>query len=332
MTLTKLRKRLNEIETELTPKEWARQVIGEIREYPSDVDCMKAWDKLPLSQHPLDKPYRALEKMAGRRYPGRRPKDVRVRLELTRKLWTDFSFLLHLPLVVSRKVEQEAWNAGTLAALRLSELHSLLVQDLHGSGAAKAAAWIEAHPPANGEDEGAWQALLTELAELGRAGAGVTTAGPPSRVGFPPWFEWAGETAVLLTNFYAHRAAVQRIQNDHFDGQPILLPQVEALMAQTARLIENGIAAFNAYRERRMAGVDPTGLPPGCALAGSLSMESIRADAEIGWADTLVKEWLAQAQLDAEASDRKQMEHLQRQLEAADPKKPSSDLPQTVIA
>ena len=47
------------------------------------------------------------------------------------------------------------------------------------------------------------------------------------------------------------RAAVQAVQDQHFDGHPILFRDVEAGLAETIKTLEDGIATFNAYLKTR---------------------------------------------------------------------------------
>ena len=47
MTTTTAHKRLDEIETHLTPKEWAIRLADEVRKYPDALAHMKALVKLP---------------------------------------------------------------------------------------------------------------------------------------------------------------------------------------------------------------------------------------------------------------------------------------------
>ena len=69
MTIT-AHKRLDEIETHLTPKEWAIRLADEMRKYPDALAHIKALVKLPLHELPVQRPYFAFEKQAAERHPG----------------------------------------------------------------------------------------------------------------------------------------------------------------------------------------------------------------------------------------------------------------------
>ncbi len=56
MTTTTAHKRLDEIETHLTPTEWAVRLADEMRKYPDSLAHMKALVKLPLHELPVQSP------------------------------------------------------------------------------------------------------------------------------------------------------------------------------------------------------------------------------------------------------------------------------------
>jgi hypothetical protein len=93
MTTTTAHKRLDEIETYLTPKEWAIRLADEARKYPGAVAYAKALAKLPLDELPVRRPYFAFEEQAGEQHPGHKPEEIRARHCLTDTLWNEFHTL-----------------------------------------------------------------------------------------------------------------------------------------------------------------------------------------------------------------------------------------------
>jgi hypothetical protein len=63
--------------------------------------------------------------------------------------------------------------------------------------------------------------------------------------------EWQRAFTALLQDFFAHRAAVELIQGQHFDGHPILYPEWEAEWAEATRTIASALASANEHLERR---------------------------------------------------------------------------------
>src|ERR1039457_3702029 len=76
---TTAHKRLDKIETFLTPKDWAIRLVDEMRSYPSACDHVKELVKLPFNELPDQRAFLALKEQAGERHPGRKPEDIHVR-------------------------------------------------------------------------------------------------------------------------------------------------------------------------------------------------------------------------------------------------------------
>ena len=93
MTTTTAQKRLDEIETYLTPTDWAIRLADEMRKYPDPLAYMKAMVKLPLHELPMQRPLFAFEKQAAAQHPGKKPDDIRARHRLTSALWREFHTL-----------------------------------------------------------------------------------------------------------------------------------------------------------------------------------------------------------------------------------------------
>ena len=211
MTTTTAHKRLDEIETHLTPKEWAIRLADEMRKYPDALAHMKALVKLPLHELPVRRPYFAFEKQAAELHPGNKPEDIRARHRLTDTLWREFHTLKLLIRLVNQAMQGKVENIALQAALQLSALHALILEDALANTTTYAAAF-------------------TEL------GKGETTLA-----------EWSHEYTALLQDFYAHRAAVELIQSEHFAGHPILYSELETELTEAARTIESAVATANDY-------------------------------------------------------------------------------------
>ena len=126
MTTTTAKKRLEEIETYLTPKEWAIRLADEMRKYPDALAHTKALVKLPLRELPVQRPFFAFEKQAAERHPGDEPEDIRARNRLTDALWREFHTLKLLIRQVNVAMRRKVEIIGLQAALQLSALHALI--------------------------------------------------------------------------------------------------------------------------------------------------------------------------------------------------------------
>jgi hypothetical protein len=233
-------KRLDEIETHLTPKEWAIRQADEMRKYPGVVPYMKALAKLPLHELPMQRPYYVFEKQAGELHPGSKPDDIRARHRRTAAQWNEFQALSVLIRDVGMTMEWRGEIIGMKAAAMLSVL--ILREDPDGSS--------------------------SSLAELSR------------------------EITALLQDFYAHRAAVELIQQQEFDGHPILFLELEAELDAMARAFEIAVATANGYL------IDGA-VTNGNANNQAINLESIKASAAGQCAAIIAGKWRRDASHEA---------------------------------
>ncbi|MGA2242696.1 MAG: hypothetical protein ABSH11_11785 [Verrucomicrobiota bacterium] len=272
MTTTTAHKRLDELEMFLTPKEWAIRLVDEARKYPSAFDHLKALAKLPINELPMQRPYYAFEEQAGELHPGQKLEDIRARHRMTDALWNEFYTLKLLICRVNQAMERKAESIGLQAALQLSALHALILEDVLAHTATHDAALTEA-----GNDE-------TSLKE------------------------WSHEFTVLLKDLYAHRAAVELIQGEHFDGHPILFLNWEAELTAAGRTIESAVTTANKYLKCRTErdGAGTNGSAGESDLA--IGLESIKASASGQLAADIAEKWLHDVRLEAVESDAEQWE------------------------
>jgi hypothetical protein len=303
MTTTTAHKRLDEIETYLTPKEWAIRLADESRKYPGAVAYVRALAKLPVDELPLRRPYFAFEEQARERHPGNKPEDIRARNQMTGALRSEFHTLKLLWWWVNMAMQRKVESIGLQAALRLSALHALILQDALAQTARQTSALLAPQKQRKAKMER--QAVLKELAAFTEEGLGET---PPDNVrsqnhldGFPsPLAEWNHELTALLKDFFAHRAAVELVQDRHFDGHPILLRDLEAELKEIARTVESAVVTANEYLKRR-AERDGAGTSGGSNLA--IALESIKASANGQRAAGIAERWMHDVSQDAVETD-----------------------------
>jgi hypothetical protein len=130
MTTTTAHQRLDEIETHLTPTEWAVRLADELRKYPDSLAHMKALAKLPLHELPVRRPYYAFEKQAAELHPGNKPENIRARHRLTDALWNEFHKLKLLIRLVNQALRCKVETIALQAALQLSALHVLILEGI----------------------------------------------------------------------------------------------------------------------------------------------------------------------------------------------------------
>ena len=315
-TATK-KKRLDKIELQLTPKEWAIRLADELRRHSSDADFLKSMAKGTYRELPFVRPFYALAEQAEEHCPGSKPEDIHATNQLNRKLRTEFHALKVLIAVVNETIQSKAETNRLKVALKLSTLHMLILQDAFAGTARKVAAWVEECKTADKEEE--HQVMLMELSaysDMISADGVVDKSHPTSghRPGLPSLIEnWADDLAMLIMEVFACRAAVQAIQERYFDDHPILCREIEATLETTLQAILDAVATFNEYMNTRADLLDREWNQNGRQEDGSASgipgqrdgnlnidVEAIRNRAEM-LVDFIAGEWVQAAKDEAVA-------------------------------
>lgn len=246
------KKRLDDIEAKLTPKEWAIKLAAAGRSRPSEMESWTAMAKnVPnLRESPFFKAFWALIDQAEARFPCTSKTDDKnraARMALGRKLTTEFHALKILIAKVNDSIRSEASRKGLLATLHLSILAELMFQDQVGRTARKAAEWIEEYKTADAAEEASRQGMLKELSVYTKADMGETFAdsmplGPDIRLRFKSRVEtWIEQQKTLIMIVFAQKHAVKIIEDKYFAGHPILYRDVEAELTDAIRMLEEGV-------------------------------------------------------------------------------------------
>jgi hypothetical protein len=206
-------KRLDKIELQLTPKQWAIRLADEIRRYASQEDFMKAIGKGTFRQSPFVKPFFVLAQQVQERWPARSTENIKRTEKLYRKLQMEFQALKLLINNINEAISIKAETNRLKAALQLSKLQTLILKDsLAYTGVIETTSAIRARLH-----------LLSDLEE------------------------WADDSAILLMQTTPCKTAVQTIQEDYFDGHPFLYKDTETALEIATRTVRDAIAVFNEY-------------------------------------------------------------------------------------
>jgi len=258
MTTSTNMKRLDEVEIQLTPKEWAIRLADEFRKHPAMDAFFRAMGEAgPPENTLLFKPYEALQNQAEDRFPGNRPEEVHARIKLNRALRKEFHTLKLLAIEINQDILKRGEVNGLKAALRLARLETMILQDAFGRTARKAAEWIEDIKSNDEDDEMNRRVMLTELAAYtdvyyGEKFSDSIPLPGGLRLRWPSAIEeWIIATGGLVADVFAMKEAVKIIQDKHFDGHPILFLDVEAGLDQTIKTLEKSAATFNDYLQTR---------------------------------------------------------------------------------
>ena len=260
MTITKTTKarRLDDIESNLTPKEWAIRLVDEIRKYPTQEAFLQAEAKAGRAEDSvLGRAYNALTDQAEKKYPDKGDNDVRAKIKLSQKLQGAYHALKLLVMEVNEDIQKRAEKAGLEAALRLSRLETTILQDAFGRTARKAAEWIEDLKTKDKDDEDNRQIMLRELAAYtdvyyGEKFSDSIPLPGGIRIRWPSFIEeWVLMTGGLIAEVFAIQEAVKIVQEKQIGGHPILSLDVEAALGRIIKTLENSAATFNEYLKTR---------------------------------------------------------------------------------
>lgn len=252
------KKRIRDIESNMTPKEFAILLVDAMREYPSIEAYTDAQIRKPAATDTeIVRPYDLIGEQVKRRY-GRNPKgdEWKAVQKQALALQTEFHALKMLIWRINEDVGSKAQTAGLEAALRAQLLQSVIVQDSFSRTARKAIEWVEEYKTADEEEEVSRQGMLDELAaydynpEPGSSGIDFGSF----RIELPSRLEaMVDDIKALIFDLYKHRDAVAYIEAKYFDGHHILALDREAGLQRVIRIVEDIVQAHNEYLERRAA-------------------------------------------------------------------------------
>ena len=208
MTTAATEKRLDKIEIQLTPKEWAIRLANEHRQYPSIEEWCRAVAKETPQECLMNKGFLALKMQAEQRYPGKRPEDIRLRNLLCDSLSEEYHKLKMLQRAASLAVAFRIDELSLRAALKFTQLHNLILQDATGRIALSKRASVD----------------VVSLVE-----------------------DWITDSIPIIIEIFALQAGIECVQDRHFDGRPILFRDWEARLEATVEVVEEGVGVFNVY-------------------------------------------------------------------------------------
>jgi len=249
--------RLDKIEIQLTPKQWAIGLADEMRRHSSEHEFEKYHTKKIQSfrEWPNVKPFFALAEQAQRRCPGTKPLDIRAHHQLNRKLRAEFHTLKLLIRNINDTIRQKMERLELKAALTMAALDALILREVLSRTAKRTIAWIERHKPDH-KDQGR-RVILGELACCADVGSSArNTDGLLLAVGVSPRLsssitDLANDSAKLIMDALAYKTAVQVVQEKYFDGHPILCCDIEAALEKTTQAILDAAATLNEYQQKR---------------------------------------------------------------------------------
>jgi hypothetical protein len=208
----------------------------------------------------------------------------------------EFHPLKKLVFKANEIIRSKTETIGLKTGLKLSTLHTLILQDAIGRTAAKTAEWTKRHKTINAEADEERELILKELATYTELGL------PLDRTCPSPTEDWVDEVTMLLMDIFAHNAVVR----------PILFCDVEAKLAETIESMEDVASTLNEYLAARNALLkseldQEDSADDASAILGereahlAIDIQAIRGRAEDFLVDYIADEWVKEARENAKA-------------------------------
>jgi hypothetical protein len=210
MSIASNGKRLDKIDRQLTPKQWAIRLADEMRQYASEEDFLRAIAKGTYQQSPFIFPFYELGKQAAERWPVPSPENHHSAAILNQKLRGEFHVLKIIIVKANQTIKSKGEMCWMKNALQLSKLQAMTLRDAFEQFARSVATYIG----------------VKELS----MDAGIAELNPPSLLR-----NWADKAAMLLTEIVGYKAAIQIIQERYFGNHPILFKDTERHLKPQSR-------------------------------------------------------------------------------------------------
>jgi len=295
MTQSMTKKRLDQIEIYLTPKEWAIRLADAIRKYPSQDEFTKAELKTPYTESPFRRPYGLLQQQAEVQALGNERRSVEAIRQLTKRLQSEFCTLKTIILEVNTFLLLDAETLRLKAVLKLAELHALLLQESFGWMARRVASWVE-RCKNSGAGREELQSIVKELEAYTNVSFALDSLSSLIE-------DWVQDIVGLIVEVSSRQAAIQLIQNKYFEGHPILYRDLEDGLEATMKALENGLNTFNEY----LKALESRGTADGYAQQGicqgplAIDLAAIKNGVEERMAAERADRWIAYSKQKATA-------------------------------
>lgn len=249
MVIDSKTKRLEKIDIHLTPKQRAIYMVDQMLASDKDWNEFIKWKATFL-------PFSAFKKLAEEKHPGKSPMDAAARSQMAAELYLEFDTLREAVFHINEDIFNRLEVAAVEAALRISTLQALIIQDAFGRTARKAAGWIETIETKEPIEEENRQIMLKELEAYDEVDLSPTMSDiiplPGATLRFPSAIERYLEDAVgLIENVFSYAAAVKIIEDKYFDSHKILMGWNQSKLSNIESAIKHYVETFNSYLEVR---------------------------------------------------------------------------------
>jgi hypothetical protein len=212
-------KRLDEIEQELSPKQWGIRIADEMRSYPSQYEFLNSIAKSTYRQSIFIRPYYALAQQAKECWPGNDQTDLQNAKDAMQKRHMEFHALKTLISNINAAIGDKAVMRKLKIESQLNRFHTLILKEC-----------------------------------VVHTGVDETTSKSQALLRLTPGLEdWADDSAELLADGSVYKTAVKLIQERYFSGHLILYVDIEIAFEKTNQTVRDAIAEFNKFAATRIA-------------------------------------------------------------------------------
>jgi hypothetical protein len=205
-------KRIEKIETKLTPKELAIRLADQLRKHSTIKDFISAFSSSSsIEDIPIDKPYHLLHKQVENLYKSNTPEDIKTKIRLSQELRSEYGVLRTLILDFNEIIAQrnDTWS------IKISLVFNMLLVMIYEV----VTRWV----PWKKND--------------GDNSCGVSFMIDP----------WISATKNMFIEIFLFQSAVNKIQEKYFDGHPFLAQGEDARLTKNIKQVEIIIKLFNSH-------------------------------------------------------------------------------------
>jgi TonB family protein len=318
--------RTESIKIHLAPQKWVVKLADEMRHRVSKGVSPESLARESFPESVSLTPFYGSAEQANQLRPGNELEDIRTWNQRNRKLRTEYAAMKALILKVNEAVKEKTESLRTKVALELGTLYNLILDDdlRHPAGNAIALSVEQNIDDADPDKENEFMldesAIYDDEISPDAEEDGPSSASAPDSEFVSLIENWVADSTSLIISVFAHKAAAQAVQQNYFDGHPILFEDVEASLDEIIRTLEDAAATFNQYMRIRDSN-SPAELSNGNQQAWeapltadnqqirfAMDIEFIRARAGRHHAQPLISDWVEYANKKALAEIRDEFE------------------------
>jgi hypothetical protein len=210
-------KRIDNMEVNLTPKEWAIRLADEIRQYSSSNELLISFEKYSCSKEtPFVKPFYMLNMQVEKKYPGDKPAEIEERYKYGRKLRAEY----HMLKTLIQQANENCGNKSEIMSIKACYysvcFHRIILLEYHDI--------CEGKIGVPGKRE---QFSTTTHLSIMR--------------------HWRTGVILLYYEVFYLQETIKAIQENYFDNHPFIYHGIETTMKETMDRLEETVEQFNEY-------------------------------------------------------------------------------------